>query len=401
MIIIIIIGLSITWGVLNRGLVKEKAIFVKTKITELGPKIPFLKKLFKAKEVTEEKQEEKKEEEEVFEVKAFKIPQIHFTDILPTIGTIKGSRKINLRFEINGRVSGFNFREGDLVEEGDIIAELNHQDSRLKVKFREAKSEAAKARMQATQKKLEQHQKLFDIGAIIKSKQEEIELEHKNSIGEHKAAQVELESAKSELEKTYLRSPIDGVLESKDIEVGEFVTSSVQVASLGEISEVFLEVGIIEKNLEKIELGQQLKIKVDTYPEEEFDGEIDNIFPAIEAKSRTLTIRAKISNPYNKLLPGMFARGWITVYEKENAVVAPPMAIEKTADGYQAYVIDQENTIQPRTVDVEYTGNPEYWVIADGLVPDEIIVNEVVNGQLSQLKEGNKVEVLETEEYTF
>lgn len=402
MIVILLLGLAVTWTAINFKAVKEKIAVVKDKVTLAASKIPFVGKFFRPKPPPEEKPEEKPAEEaKPVEIKAFKAAQINFTDVMPTIGTIRGLKKINLRFEVNGTVSSFNFREGDLVEEGDIIGELDHTDSQLKVKFREAKLEAARTRMQANKSKLDQHQKLFDVGAIIKSKLEEIELEYQNSVEELKAAQIELESAKLELEKTYLRSPIDGVLETKDVEAGEYVTSSIQTASIGEISEIYLEVGIIEKDLERIALGQNVTLKVDAYPDEEFTGEIDNIFPTIEGKSRTLTVRAKVSNPENKLLPGMFGRGSVTVYEKENAVIAPPMGIDKTEEGYRVFIVDNDNVIHPKPVDVEYTGNPDYWVIAEGLEPGEVMVNEVVTGQLSQLKEGDKVEILETEEYTF
>lgn len=403
MLSILLIGLFVAWSAMHFGPIQQKIVIVKDKITNIAGKIPFIGKFFAPKPPKEEKppEEKPKEEAKPIEVKGFKVAQINFTDVMPTIGTIRGFKKINLRFEINGTISSFNFREGDLVEEGDIITELNHDDNQLKVKFREAKLEAARTRMQANKSKLDQHQKLFDIGAIIKTKLEEVELEHQNSLEELKAAQIELESAKLELEKTYIRSPIDGVLETKDIEVGEFVTSSVQVATIGEISEIYLEMGIIEKDLERIALGQKVTLKVDTYPDTEFSGEIDNIFPTIEGKSRTLTVRAKVPNPENKLLPGMFARGNITVYEKENAIIAPPMGLDKTEEGYRAFVIDKDNILHPKPIDVEYTGNPEYWVIAEGLEAGEVIVNEAVTAQLSQLKEGDKVEILETEEYTF
>ena len=403
MLLIILVGLAVTWTAINRKDIAQKAAAAKNTFTRFAAKIPLIGKIFTAKTDLAKKAEEEKPPEEAkpIEVKAFKITQIHFTDTLPFIGSIRGFKQIDLHFEINGVVASFNFREGDLLEEGDIIAEIKHEDSQLKVKFREAKLGSAKTRMMATGKKLEQHQKLAEIGAILKVKLEEIELEYQNTADEFKAAQIELESAKLELEKTYLRSPIDGVLENKDVEAGEYVTSNVQVAGIGEISEVYLEMGIIEKDLERISLGQKIKFKVDTYPDEEFEGEIDNIFPTIEGKSRTLTVWARVPNPQNKLLSGMFARGGITVYEKEDAIIIPPLGVEKTDEGYKVFVIDSENIIHPRIVDVEYTGNPEYWVIASGLEPGEVTVNEVVTAQLSQLKEGDKVEILETEEYTF
>ena len=404
MLIIVLIGLVAAWGIINRKVIYKKAGAAKNKIASISSKIPFVNKLFhfKAeKKNAEEKKAGKKKQAEKIEVKAFKVAQIHFIDTLPVIGTIKSSKKIIMRFQINGVIASFNFRRGDMVEEGDIVTELTHTDAQLKIKFREAKVESARTRMMAAKKKLEQYKQLFSVGAIIKSKLDEVDFGYQNAEGEFKAAQVELESAKLEMEKTYLKSPIDGVLATKDIEEGEYVTSSMQVATLGKISDVFLEMGIIEKDIERIQLGQDVNLKVDTYPDEEYKGKIDNIFPTIEGKSRTITVRAKIANPYNKLLPGMFARAWITVYEKQNAVIAPPLGIEKTEKGYQAFVIDKKNTVHPTPVDVEYTGNTEYWVIGKGLQQGDIIVNEVVSGQFSQLKEGVKVKVLETEEYTF
>jgi membrane fusion protein (multidrug efflux system) len=403
MFLIVLLGLGTIWTIMRYKDLKPKIQIAKEKIIQTAGKIPFIGKFFVPQQATEEKptEEKPKEEAKPIEVKGFKVAQIHFTDTLPSIGTIRGFKKINLRFEVNGTISSFNFREGDLVEEGDIIAEINHEDSQLKVKFREAKLDAAKTRMLANKSKLDQHQKLFDVGAIIKVKLEEVQLEYQNAAEELKAAQVELESAKLELEKTYLKSPINGVMESKDVEAGEYVTSSVQIATLGEITEVYMEMGVIEKDIEKIVLGQKVTLKVDTYPEQEFTGEVDNIFPAIEGKSRTLTVRAKIANPENKLLPGMFTRGTITVYEKENAIIAPALGIDKTEEGYRVFIIDKDNVLHPKPVTPEYTQNSEYWVIGEGLEAGEIMVNEVVSAQLSQLKEGDKVEVLETEEYTF
>jgi len=377
-------------------------------ITPVASKIPFIKKYFASTptppvegEQQPPKEEQKKEEAKPLEVKAFKVPQINFTDTMPIIGTIRGIKKVNLRFEINGTIASINFREGDLVEEGDIIAEIDHEDAQLKVKFREAKLEAAKTRTLANKSKLEQHQKLLEVGAIIKSKLDEVQYEYENADSEMKAAQIELDSAKLELEKTYLKSPISGVLESKDAEPGEFVTSSIQIASLGEIKDVFLEMGIIEKDVLKVALGNKVTLKVDTYPEEEFTGEVDNIFPTIEGKSRTLTVRAKFANPENKLLPGMFGRGTITIYEKENAVLAPIMGVDKTEEGSRVFVIDKDSVIHQKAIEIEYAGNTDYYVIGSGLEVDEIMVNEVVSGQFSQLKDGDKVIVLETEEYTM
>jgi len=102
-----------------------------------------------------EKKEAKKKEEELPRVKVYKTSKQNYVDVLPAIGTIRGASTINLRFEASGVIKDFNFKEGDLVKKGQTIAELNHDESELKVKFRQSKLETAKTNILSAGKKVE------------------------------------------------------------------------------------------------------------------------------------------------------------------------------------------------------------------------------------------------------
>ncbi|MFH1848184.1 MAG: efflux RND transporter periplasmic adaptor subunit [Candidatus Omnitrophota bacterium] len=246
-------------------------------------------------------------------VKVYKVQKRDFEDNLPILGTIKGFKEINLKFESSGMVDSFNFREGERVEEGEIIATINQKDALLKLKYNEIE--------------YRKHKTLYEIGAITKTKVDQVRLE--------------LESAKRELDKTYLYAPRNGVLGTKDVEVGEVVSYTDQIATLIDDSEVLVEVGVIEKDIGKVRVGQRATVVVDTYPDKKFEGHVDNISPVIEGKARTQTAKIKVKNEETFLMPGMFARSIIAVYAKEGAIVIPNGALDKTEDGYITYVVQK------------------------------------------------------------
>ncbi|MCX5716018.1 MAG: efflux RND transporter periplasmic adaptor subunit [Candidatus Omnitrophica bacterium] len=323
-------------------------------------------------------------------VKTYKIQKKDFEDTLPLLGTIKGYKEIGLKFEATGIIESFNFKEGERIEEGEIIATLNQKDALLKIRYNEIEADKI--------------QKLFDIGAINSFKLEQ--------------AKLELESSKRELDKTYLYAPRSGALGTKDAEVGELVNPNDKIGTLIDSKEVFAEVGIIEKDVGKVKLGQTAVVTVDTYPDIEFSGTVDNIAPVIEGKSRTQTAKIKVKNPEGQLLPGMFARVSCAVYKAQGAVVIPNSALDKTEEGYVTYVVkktetpaltagpekkegeegakEEEGAVEARPIKAAYRSG-EFFVVKEGLEEGELVVVETQE----KLKDGVKVIVTETQEALF
>lgn len=339
-------------------------------------------------------------------VKVYKTQKRDFDDLLPLLGTVKGFKEIDLKFETNGVLDSFNFKEGERVEEGEIIATLDQRDALLKLKYNEIEFEKV--------------QRLFDIGAVGKAKLEQVKLE--------------LESARRELDKTYLYAPRNGVLGTKDAEIGELITSNDKVATLIDDKEVFAELGIVERDIGKVKVGQKGKMFVDTYPDTEFEGVIDTVSPVVEGKSRTQTARLKVKNPKGLLLPGMFTRANIAVYSTKNMIVIPNTAIDRTERGYVTYVvkkveaplkkeaaeegkrskvkgerkkkrlkeeeieeaIEEQGIIEARPIQVDYR-SADFFVVKEGLEENELIVVETQE----KLKDGYKVIITETQETIF
>ena len=350
---------------------------------------------------TQEEQEKRAQKERKVPVRAFKVARQDFRDILPILGTVRGTPEIDLKFGLNGTLREVYFKEGEVVKKGEVIAKLDQKDGLLKISFNEARLKAAQALSEASQRKVEIHEDLFRIGAILESRLSEIRLERDNARYQVESAQAELDSARAELDKTLLYAPQDGVVGKRDAEVGEFVTPNDRVATLINIHEVQVEVGIIERDINKIALGQGASVTVDAYPQKQFLGVIDNIFPVVEGESRTLTAKIRIANDSEAglLLPGMFARVQVNLAEFQKALLVPSVSVsDLDHDGVfdTVYLIDDEDVVHLKQVKVQYDKATDYWVIAEGVQEGELVVVEPPEN----LQDGTKVQVVEVQEGT-
>ncbi|MCX5686665.1 MAG: efflux RND transporter periplasmic adaptor subunit [Candidatus Omnitrophica bacterium] len=252
--------------------------------------------------------------EEAASVKVFKIKKTEFKDTLPAIGNVKGYKEIDLKFQVAGIVESFNFEEGERIQEGDIIASLIQKDALLKLKYSEIE--------------LSKNQKLFDIGAINQIKMEQAKLEY--------------ESAKSDLDKTNIYAVSGGLLGSRVLDVGSYVTPNDKIGIFIDNAKVYAEFNIIEKDVPKVALGQKAEVFVDAYPNKSFNGVIDRIAPIIEGRSRTETIKIELDNKDGLLKPGMFTRALVATYEKKDVIVIPSSGLKKKENDYFVYLVHKE-----------------------------------------------------------
>ncbi|MDD4980031.1 MAG: efflux RND transporter periplasmic adaptor subunit [Candidatus Omnitrophica bacterium] len=341
-------------------------------------------------------------------VRVFEVRSADFQDTLPVMGTVKGKTEIGLKFEVNGVIEKIYFREGEKIKKGGLIASLDPKDAQLRLAYAKNKFNAAEAAYNSIQKKLEVQKKLYEAGAIIKSKLEEVTLECKSAGFQLETTKSETELAENELNKTLLYANTDGVMGPREKEEGEFVTPQDKIGSLLEISEVFVEVGVVERDINKIKLGQKAKVYVDANPDVTFEGRVDSIFPVVEGKSRTLTAKIKVPNPNGLLFPGMFSRAEILIIELKNALIIPVTSLIPSEKGKTLLpVIPQESTTRPedgsqtgivelRRVNTGYMTS-DYVQVTKGLKSGDFVVMET----RGELKDNAAVRIEGIEESAF
>ncbi len=217
------------------------------------------------------------------------------------------------------------------------------------------------------------------------------------------------------------------------MEEGEAVTANTLLGTHVNTEFVYAEFGVVERDVNKIALGQKARIFIDAYPDKTFEGVIENISPVVAGSSRTATAKVRIENPDRLLLPGMFARVRILLYSKKNTLVVPTDSIQggqgeqfvyvlhspkdaeggenqeeplvtvepkkkgkKTEEGLKEMAKAEDkgpDTVEKRPITVGYT-RPDYSQVDAGISEGEVVA---ISG-LERLEDGKKVRLLEIQD---
>src|SRR3979411_748472 len=123
-----------------------------------------------------------------------------------------------------------------------------------------------------------------------------------------------------------VRAPFDGELGVRKVEVGQYLTAGTQIVSLTDLSELYANFTITEKDSGNLKVGQTVRVLVDAYPGRTFEGKITTIEPQISTDTRNIRVQATIANLDNILKPGMFATTTVVLPDKPAVVTGPDTA---------------------------------------------------------------------------
>jgi RND family efflux transporter MFP subunit len=176
-----------------------------------------------------------------------------------------------------------------------------------------------------------------------------------------------------------------------DVEAGESVTPHVKVASVFNVNSVYVDIGVIEKDIGKIRIAQPVRVSVDAYAGVVKDAVVTAISPVIEGKSRNFKVTAKVAGNAGDttFLPGMFARASIEVFSQDQARVIPLSAVR---DGF-VYVVENGIAVK-KPISTGYRSY-DYAVVTGGLKGGETIIAEPEGS----FDDAPQVEVVNTHAY--
>lgn len=175
------------------------------------------------------------------------------------------------------------------------------------------------------------------------------------------------------IEETYIRAPFNGVAALKNMEVGEIVKADSVIATIMDISKVFVSLNIGEKDAKLVREGQEVTFTADAFGDEIFTGKIARITPVLDSKTRTFEIKALIPNPGLKLLPGMFARAKIVLEKKAKAILIPKESLVTSGNGFGEVILMKKNIALRQKIKTGKLFNEKIEVL-DGLHAGDVIV---------------------------
>ncbi|MDR3111674.1 MAG: efflux RND transporter periplasmic adaptor subunit [Elusimicrobiota bacterium] len=335
----------------------------------------------------------------LIQVKTIRAKRQNFTDKYPVMGTIKGTVENDLRFQTEGRIEVYNFREGNKIKKDQVIASLDKQEAITKVNYAKHKYNSEQSSYFASKEKYKVYEELFKMRNLAESKLYEAKFELESSELKVKAAYSELELAQTNLLKTTLFAPNDGILAEILVKQGEYISQQDVVCRFITDLGTNFEVDVPEKDIIKLKADQEITILSDSYGEREFTGKLSEISPIVKERTRTTKVSFSVSNEDGLLRSGMFARGDVKVKEYENIFLVPSdsiISLNDTTFLVPVVVTDMvpgEGIIQMRpSIIGDKIG--EKTVVTEGLNNDELVVSET-QGQLS---DGVKVKFQEIDE---
>lgn len=249
---------------------------------------------------------------------------------LPAIGTLKAAQGVELTVEVGGTVKDVQFRSGEKVALHQPILLMDSD-------VEQASMATAQAELGLAQVEYERGKSLVGRQAISKSEYDRLAAELQKAVT--RVAQL-----KALLEKKRIIAPFAGTIGIRQVDVGDFVDAGTPVATLQDLSTLFVDFYLPEQNVPLLAIGQQVKISVAAYPDEVFEGQISAINPKVEDSTRNLQVRASLANPNGKLLPGMFANLQVLLADQAPRVVVPETAVTFSLYGNSLYVIKEQDS---------------------------------------------------------
>jgi len=248
-------------------------------------------------------------------------------------GTINPVRTVKVGSQVSGTISKIFVDFNSVVKEGQVIALIDSTFLYASVKEAEANLERNKAQVNETRRNLVRAQELFDKNLIAQAELDAAQTAHEQAVAQLKQAQAALDRARVNLRYSVIRAPTDGVVISRDVDVGQTVAASLQAPQLfviaNDLRQMQVEASVDEADIGQIREGQTATFTVDAYPDQEFRGTVKQVrlAPINVQNVVTYTVVIDVPNPDLKLRPGMTATVSILIDKRENVLRIPSVAL--------------------------------------------------------------------------
>jgi membrane fusion protein (multidrug efflux system) len=244
---------------------------------------------------------------------------------LPAIGSLKALQGVDLSLEIAGTVKAVQFESGQQVRVGQPLLQLD--------------SDVEKALLGTAEADLGLAQVEYGRGSRLVGDQAIFKGDFDKLAAQFKKASATVAQLNASLAKKRILAPFSGTIGIRQVDVGDYLASGTVIATLQDVSSLYVDFNVPEQALPKLTVGQTALVNVAAYPDQSFEATISAINPKVDEATRNVLIRATLPNPKGTLLPGMFANLQVLLPGPKTRVVVPESAITYTLYGNSVYVV--------------------------------------------------------------
>jgi len=300
---------------------------------------------------------------------------------IKTVGTLMANESVVMRSEVNGRITGIDFNEGEGVVKDMILFSLDQ--SVLKAELEKAKAN------------LDLHWADFNRAKSLLKDRAISERERDQAYALWKLDKANMQVIEAQLDKAVIRAPFDGTLGLRKVSVGDFINSGQDLINIEDISKLKVEFRIPEIHSSLVSSGQKVLLESDGFPGESFEAIVYAINPRIDSQGRNLELRAVMENSDQKLRPGQFVRVALEVGKLDSALFVPEQALISQPKRQFVWKIDKGSAHMTEVV----IGKRDKGMvqIVKGLNPGDT----VITGGLQKIGEGMPVKAVKADPNMF
>jgi multidrug efflux system membrane fusion protein len=256
-------------------------------------------------------------------------------NLLTAVGGLAAVHQVDVTSDVSGRITDIMFTPGATVKAGSPLVQLFDAPDQADLANFKAQATVAQLSLDRA-KQLASRQ--FGPQATVDSAQ-----------AAYDQAQAGIAKTEAIISQKLVRAPFDGELGVRHVEVGQFLTAGTQIVTLTDLSTLYANLTMTEKDSAALKVGQTVRILVDAYPGRTFEGKITAIEPQIATDTRNIRVQATLDNPDHILKPGMFATTTVVLPDKPAVVTIPETAVDYTLYGDSVFLITEKKEDDGKT----------------------------------------------------
>ncbi len=300
-----------------------------------------------------------------------------FVETLQLTGYIKSVEDVIVSTEEGGVLKEWTTPRGAYVRKGDVIARLS--DDILRPQY-----EATRAQYEIAELNYQKQQNVYKEQGIS-------EVQAKTSEFTRDAAKAQADLMKARLDRTAVKSPIDGILDERLTDAGELAPPGSPVARIVNLDRMKVLINVPESFAGSLTRGTPVTISVTALPGETIEGTISFVGAAVIADNRTIPTEIFLRNPGRKLKPDMIARASIRQAVSRKAILVPESTMQQIDQSTYVVYVTEDGVARRRTVTPGGRADGQVEIVS-GLKPgDRLIVSGLQN-----VFDGQKVEITDT-----
>lgn len=311
---------------------------------------------------------------ELLQVEAVEMGSESIDDQIYSSGSILADESVQLSAETSGIVTQIHFREGSLVERGDLLLKIN--DSEL-----QAQLQRNQFRLSLAEQREERQKRLLERGGISQD-------QYDATLNEVNVLRSELSLIEAQIAKTEIRAPFSGSIGLKYVSEGSYISPNSRIASLQKLNPVKIDFSVPERYIARVRTGDKVQFNVQGV-DSTFVGEVYAIEPQINRETRSLQIRAISDNTDQILYPGAFANITLILDTLEDALMVPTISLIPELNSQKLYVMRNGSVEEVRVQTGIRTSDKVQ--VTDGIAPGDTVLTT----GLLQVRAGDAVNITE------